>query len=299
MTCSGDFEGDIKRRMLELQEKHLIPLKDDLADWLNKTLAVDFITPENFLHVLDNGVIVCKLVKIIQRKIEERSRRGSIQEIVPPFNFKCWENAKSESFYARDNVDNFLKWCRKYGVREAVLFESDGLVLHSQQRTVVLCLLELGRVASRQGMEPPGLIKLENEIDAEHGSGQIENSSRASSPGAHGDFAAGIPLSASKTRLSELDKKVIQVTKSCGCTILPIRRVSEGRYCIAGRTVFVRLLKERHVMVRVGGGWETLEQFLIRHDPCQVIMVDGKPTATLHENQRVHDEERLSKKWCK
>jgi hypothetical protein len=36
---------------------------------------------------------------------------------------KCWENAKSQSFYARDNVCNFLKWCRKFGVRDAVIFE--------------------------------------------------------------------------------------------------------------------------------------------------------------------------------
>lgn len=32
---------------------------------------------------------------------------------------------------------------------------------------------------------------------------------------------------------------------------------------------FFQLLKGRHMMVRVGGGWDTLENFLARHDPCQ------------------------------
>ena len=32
---------------------------------------------------------------------------------------------------------------------------------------------------------------------------------------------------------------------------------------------FVQLFKDRHVMVRVGGGWDTLEHYLIRHDPCR------------------------------
>lgn len=35
-----------------------------------------------------------------------------------------------------------------------------------------------------------------------------------------------------------------------------------------------QLLKGRHMMVRVGGGWDTLEHFLLRHDPCQVRIMN-------------------------
>lgn len=32
------------------------------------------------------------------------------------------------------------------------------------------------------------------------------------------------------------------------------------------------------MMVRVGGGWDTLDHFLLRHDPCQVRVVSREST---------------------
>lgn len=84
-------------------------------------------------------------------------------------SLKIWENAKTPSFYARDNVSNFLQWCRFLSVREAVLFESEDLVLHTNPKNVVLCLLEVARiVCTRHAFSPtPGLVELEKEIDAQ------------------------------------------------------------------------------------------------------------------------------------
>lgn len=39
-----------------------------------------------------------------------------------------------------------------------------------------------------------------------------------------------------------------------------------------------KLLKGTHMMVRVGGGWDTLENFLVRHDPCQT---PGRPVVRI------------------
>jgi len=33
----------------------------------------------------------------------------------------------------------------------------------------------------------------------------------------------------------------------------------------------LQLLKGRHVMVRVGGGWDTLSHYLSTHDPCRIV----------------------------
>lgn len=43
----------------------------------------------------------------------------------------------------------------------------------------------------------------------------------------------------------------------------------------------LQLLKGRHMMVRVGGGWDTLEHFLSRHEPCQVRLVTPGRRAVL------------------
>ncbi|KAG8194254.1 hypothetical protein JTE90_024583 [Oedothorax gibbosus] len=302
---------------------------DNIGSWIKDVLQVDDITASNFMDKLDNGVIICRLARLIQQKAQECKKKGLISETVPSVRFKVWENAKSESFYARDNADNFIRWCRKFGVHEAVIFESDGLVLHTQPRTVVLCLLELGRIASKYEIEPPGLVQLEKEIDEESSDDLGSLSTGSSSPipplvrsrtesslttksGSDRGLLSpdsGIvdhygnvrpprrnrlsytPPSSTEKELakkphkpSELDKKVMKIANNV-CKDVPtqITRISEGKYCIGGKNVFVRLLKGRHVMVRVGGGWDTLEHFLSRHEPCQVIVVNRKTTSLSDE----------------
>lgn len=56
-----------------------------------------------------------------------------------------------------------------------------------------------------------------------------------------------------------------------------IERVSEGKYKIDGKLVFIRMLKNKHVMVRVGGGWDTLANYLLKHD-CQKMVKMPTPT---------------------
>ncbi|XP_038059206.1 GAS2-like protein 1 [Patiria miniata] len=47
-------------------------------------------------------------------------------------------------------------------------------------------------------------------------------------------------------------------------------REAEGKYRIGEQLtlIFVRILRN-HVMVRIGGGWDTLEHYLDKHDPCK------------------------------
>lgn len=360
-------------RLHSAQSRQLIPLQEDLADWINKTINVDYITGDNFFDVLDNGVIVCRLARVIQEKARSAIEAGRAKGSIPVIRGRCWENAARRSFFSRDNMENFIQFCRRLGVHENLLFESDDLVLHGQPRNVVLCLLEVARLAARYSLEPPGLVQLEREIAAEQErdlhclsdsgishsslSWQLQSPSPTATPrppekikhsssasevattatrwldpvttdepemrrsvsdngptGSDGvpsdttedDWSRGsaedpdeVPSPSSSPSpspaeppehtgpITELDRKVRRaaeaVQRLCQCpsekcSKLKVRKVGEGRYHIAGRNVFIRLLKGRHMMVRVGGGWDTLEHFLARHDPCQVRVLNREST---------------------
>lgn len=45
----------------------------------------------------------------------------------PTIRGKCFEKAMRRSFFSRDNMENFIKFCRSLGVHENLLFESDDL----------------------------------------------------------------------------------------------------------------------------------------------------------------------------
>ncbi|UXI15300.1 hypothetical protein NH340_JMT01243 [Sarcoptes scabiei] len=528
-------DQDYRKHIARLQMDSLIPLKEDVADWLNRILNIekDQLNEENFIDRLDNGVLVCKLIRIIEDHITSKSinddgdgegegdgdgvideintddlltrsrnqieqpsvsiatnttlpdsvqssfkrsqqkilkktkeenssshhisvqkaknifqaksndlnrnvRRSSLPSQVDTIRFssnhsnnlsqfKCWSNAKSHTFFARDNVSNFLDWCRLFGVKEAVLFETEDLVSHVNQRNVVLCILEVARIACKKhSFQPaPGLVELEQEIDKEieeelrkqneqrekldsfqekfnrkkiekfkpevpkkpillrnesirrelwpsetiindcidsernefklvneintmlplmnlvdedsnklfnknvcededednnlisngpassvesnkdGGFHEIESGSYTSSnndsdhfvrsPSSNsvlssttsssttsatyfGESSASTCSLTPTPMTSELDHKVMQIAKTYyGKEARQgVQRLSEGKYKIANRIVFVRLLKARHVMVRVGGGWTTLSHFLARHggDPNQQILPD-------------------------
>ncbi|PRD23146.1 UNVERIFIED_CONTAM: Growth arrest-specific protein 2-like protein [Trichonephila clavipes] len=72
-----------------------------------------------------------------------------------------------ETFHARDNVSNFISWCRSLNIKECLLFETDDLVLRKNERSFILCLLEVARKGVKFGMPAPLLVQLEQEIDAE------------------------------------------------------------------------------------------------------------------------------------
>merc|ERR1719264_2376197 len=71
--------------------------------------------------------------------------------------------------------------------------------------------------------------------------------------------------------LRSLDEMVRDLVEECQCASqFSMIRVSEGKYRIGDTKIliFVRILRS-HVMVRVGGGWDTLQNYLDKHDPCR------------------------------
>lgn len=150
---------DQRRAVLKEQEQEALDvIKKDICVWLTNVVGhtVGF---NNFWEALDTGTVFCKLAKQIQDRAEN-------SKCIPMEKVLCNTKAEHDSFQARDNAANFIDWCRKLGVPDTVMFESNGLVMHTDDRRVVLCLLEVGRHASKVDMVAPQLVQLEKEIDA-------------------------------------------------------------------------------------------------------------------------------------
>ncbi|GFS17537.1 growth arrest-specific protein 2 [Elysia marginata] len=71
-------------------------------------------------------------------------------------------------------------------------------------------------------------------------------------------------------RFLQIRRMVNRVSTQCKCQEY-VNKLSEGVYNVFGKRVFIRLLKGKHLMVRVGGGWDTFENYLLHHDPIQVF----------------------------
>ena len=152
------------------EEPVLIPLLEDLSEWLTGNLSVD-ITPENFIDLFENGVLLCQLAAVLHDKAIEHKGRTSHCLPLPSNRVKKWyENPKTGSFFCRDNVCKFINWCKQFGVSDICLFESNDMVEHRNVRAlrnVLVCLLDVGKIGVRHGIEPSELVRMDLEIDRE------------------------------------------------------------------------------------------------------------------------------------
>ncbi|KFO34360.1 GAS2-like protein 2 [Fukomys damarensis] len=238
-------------RPFKSSEQYLEAMKEDLAEWLRDLYGLE-IQAANFLQVLETGLVLCQHANMVTEAALAFLAKAPAQAQripMPRAGVSCNGAAQPGTFQARDNVSNFIQWCRKeMGIQEVLMFETEDLVLGKNVKNVVLCLLELGRRAWRFGVVAPTLVQLEEEIDAELRQDLIQN-----------------------------------LVSHCTCPVqFSMVKVSEGKYQVgdSNTLIFIRILRN-HVMVRVGGGWDTLGHYLDKHDPCRCTSLSHKPVSFL------------------
>ncbi|XP_077995602.1 uncharacterized protein LOC144449063 [Glandiceps talaboti] len=266
-------------RNFKSNRDYIYAMKEDLAEWFNDMYNLD-LSADNFLEKLESGVVLCQHANNVhvaalefRRKHGELTAKNGIQ--IPEREIRYKPLAPPGTFMARDNISNFIHWCRHcLGVKDVLLFETDDLVLRKNEKSFVLCLLELARRGAKFGMEAPTIIQMETEIEAEIAGHET-------------------PIFTQKKTcdMMSLDEMVRDLVGRCTCPVqFPMVRVSDGKYRIgdSNTLIFVRILRS-HVMVRVGGGWDTLEHYLDKHDPCRCAG---------HKSSRHHDPFRRQSSPC-
>ncbi|XP_035690569.1 GAS2-like protein 2B [Branchiostoma floridae] len=244
-------------RPFSSSQEYLYAMKEDLADWLNTLFELE-LTVGNFVPRLETGVILCHLANMVRHKATEylEDHPGVRLSVPGDVDISPSGNAEPGTFRARENVAMFIDWCRRrLGVSDSLMFETNDLIEGRNERSFVLCLLEVARRGAKFGMLAPMLIQMEQEIEEEI---------REEAPP---------PPQRRVCDLSSLDDMVRELVSRCTCPDqFPMLRVDEGKYRIgnASTLVFVRVLRN-HVMIRVGGGWDTLEHYLDKHDPCRCM----------------------------
>ncbi|ETE61462.1 hypothetical protein L345_12784, partial [Ophiophagus hannah] len=158
-------------RPFRSSEDYLYAMKEDLAEWLNTLYDLD-VQVENFMGALETGYDLCQHANNVNRiasEFQQSNPEAASQMRIPRKEvvFQA-KNVVPGSFIARDNISNFIQWCRQeLGIQDVVMFETNDLVLKKNEKNFVLCLLEVARKGSKFGMLAPMLIQMEEEIEEE------------------------------------------------------------------------------------------------------------------------------------
>ncbi|MBN3309372.1 GA2L1 protein, partial [Amia calva] len=276
-------------RPFKSSEEYLYAMKEDLAEWLNTLYDLE-ITADWFMEGLETGCALCRHANNVNRAaqdFQEDYPEAATSMRVPHKDVLFQSrNVVPGSFVARDNVSNFIAWCRQeLWIQDVLMFETNDLVLRKNEKNFVLCLLEVARRGAKFGMLAPMLIQLEEEIEEEirdqENLGEVARPSppsrgygREENVGESPPDVTVYPTWHQRRVLCDmrnLDELVREILGRCSCpSQFPMTKVSEGKYKVGDSSalIFIRVLRT-HVMVRVGGGWDTLEHYLDKHDPCR------------------------------
>lgn len=87
-------------------------MKEDLAEWLKDLYGVD-ITVNNMVQALETGALLCAHANTVTRAAADFLHNyGGTRAHLPASGVTFTSSAQPATFMARDNVSNFISWCR-------------------------------------------------------------------------------------------------------------------------------------------------------------------------------------------
>eukprot|EP00039_Didymoeca_costata_P007741 m.103332 g.103332 ORF g.103332 m.103332 type:complete len:1236 (+) comp13806_c0_seq1:127-3834(+) len=163
----GGSPSEEKSVLMEMKNAVTELYKREAATWLNALFKID-ISEENILEKLSDGVLLCQLAdKVRKGEIEWRGMKkpsSPVEDEKPIPKAPKALNPRGHKAIARDNCHKFIQWCKRMGLPEEVLFESEDLVGSTERASSVLtCLLDVARVS--RGIEVPPLVQRERDMD--------------------------------------------------------------------------------------------------------------------------------------
>eukprot|EP00299_Pterocystis_sp_00344_P000679 c1025_g1_i1.p1 GENE.c1025_g1_i1~~c1025_g1_i1.p1 ORF type:complete len:352 (-),score=104.54 c1025_g1_i1:13-1068(-) len=272
------LENDLVWRAM-ITQATVNAVKNDICEWLTKlNLNVSF---EGFLDDLSNGVQLCLLLSSIE----------------PEASKKYFQNARGGSFQARDNISRFIQWMDSHSLSR---FESDDVALgkdgpnfNLREKIVSYSLLDVGRFAGSRGFSPlPQLIEFEMEIDRAEKTSESEAAPSLSNLEISDAVETTEPIPeqpeqveaqanlenvpdaepAPAAPVQDLAAPVAVASTKVAAVIVPepepepekkvlIVNIEPGMYLIGNKKVHIRVVGV-HIMVRTGGGWQALVEWL-------------------------------------
>uniref|UniRef100_A0A0R3RSE7 GAR domain-containing protein n=1 Tax=Elaeophora elaphi TaxID=1147741 RepID=A0A0R3RSE7_9BILA len=185
------------------------------------------------------------------------------------------EVKRLESFSFEEWRERYLEWTDSGKARISDLFRR---IDKSGTGRVPRAAFIDGIIASKFPTTRLEMEKVADEFDK--GDGMID--SKEFMAKLRSEFSKKLPMK-QKTDSEKITEEVVRQTERCNCVNrYKIQKVGDGHYRFGETQIkrMVRILRST-VMVRVGGGWVALEEFLHKHDPCRA---KGRTNLDLQRN---------------
>lgn len=148
MSGRAELTGDQRAIASKLASRYDPDMEAEVIDWFQQLTGED-VPPgmRSVENALRTGVALIKLAQAIQK--------GTANIPAPAAKMKLKVNTGSAPFKQMENINNFVAFCRKYGVEKTGTFQTVDLYEGRNMAQVLNCISQLGSEAQRHGFNGP------------------------------------------------------------------------------------------------------------------------------------------------